>query len=122
MSILKKMSLWNAFLNFIPKVSSGGKEKRVISATFKCALTQPCIYLGEILSGNEKYAVRDNSLNEFTVRSRLIIKNFDSSDVGMYTCVGRNVFNNKGDREEGKIAVNFVKGMQLSHISMHDAQ
>ena len=27
-----------------------------------------------------------------------------------YTCVGRNGFNKEGDREEGHVQVNFVKG------------
>ena len=65
---------------------------------------------GEILSRNEKYSLTDYTLNEFTVRARLIIKQFGPSDVGKYTCVGRNVFNKEGDREQGHIVVNFVKG------------
>ena len=65
---------------------------------------------GEILSRNDKYSIADYILNEFTIRSRLIIRNFQDSDVGRYTCVGRNGFNKEGDREEGHILVNFVKG------------
>jgi len=64
---------------------------------------------GEILSRNDKYSVADYILNEFTIRSRLIIRNFEDSDVGRYTCVGRNGFNKEGDREEGHVQVNFVK-------------
>ena len=37
---------------------------------------------GEILSRNDKYSVADYILNEFTIRSRLIIRNFEDSDVG----------------------------------------
>ena len=66
---------------------------------------------GEILSRNDKYSVADYILNEFTIRSRLIIRDFDASDVGKYTCVGRNGFNKEGDREEGHILVSFVKGL-----------
>ena len=65
---------------------------------------------GEILSRNDKYSIADYILNEFTIRSRLIIPNFQETDVGRYTCVGRNGFNKEGDREEGHILVNFVKG------------
>ena len=39
---------------------------------------------GEILSRNDKYSVADYILNEFTIRSRLIIRNFEDSDVGRY--------------------------------------
>ena len=38
-----------------------------------------------------------------------IINNFESSDIGTYTCVGRNMFNNKGDREEADINVDFIE-------------
>ncbi len=65
---------------------------------------------GEILSRNEKYSLADYIVNEFTVRSRIMIKNFEAEDIGSYTCVGRNVFNKEGDREEGHIHVSFVKG------------
>ena len=64
---------------------------------------------GEILSRNDKYTLADYILNDFTVRSRLIINNFESSDIGTYTCVGRNMFNNKGDREEADINVDFIE-------------
>ena len=42
---------------------------------------------GEILSRNDKYSVADYILNEFTIRSRLIIRNFEDSDVGRYLSV-----------------------------------
>ena len=64
---------------------------------------------GEILSASEKYSTHDYILNEFTVKSRLIIKDFAASDMGSYSCVGRNMFNTKGDREEAKIIVKFIK-------------
>ena len=66
-------------------------------------------FSGEILTRNEKYSLADYILNDFTVRSRLIVKSFGASDIGTYTCVGRNMFNNKGDREEADIIVNFVE-------------
>ena len=65
----------------------------------------------EILSRNDKYSVADYILNDFTIRSRLIIRNVDSSDIGKYTCVARNVFNKEGDREEADIFVNYIKGI-----------
>lgn len=71
---------------------------------------------GEILSRNEKYSVADYILNEFTVRSRLMIKNFHATDVGRYTCVGRNVFNKEGDREQGHIFVSFAKKMEVPKL------
>ena len=71
---------------------------------------------GEILARNDKYSIADYILNEFTIRSRLIIRNFEDSDVGKYTCVGRNGFNKEGDREEGHILVNFVKGKSNSTV------
>ena len=61
------------------------------------------------MTRNEKYSLADYILNDFTVRSRLIVKSFGASDIGTYTCVGRNMFNNKGDREEADIIVNFVE-------------
>jgi len=66
---------------------------------------------GEILSASEKYSTHDYILNEFTVKSRLIIKDFAASDMGSYSCVGRNMFNTKGDREEAKIIVKFIKSL-----------
>ena len=64
---------------------------------------------GEIISRNDKYTVADYILNDFTVRSRLVIKNFQTKDIGIYVCAGRNMYNNKGDREEAKIAVGFLR-------------
>ena len=64
---------------------------------------------GEIISRNDKYTVADYILNDFTVRSRLVIKNFQTKDIGIYVCAGRNMYNNKGDREEAQIAVGFLR-------------
>ena len=61
------------------------------------------------MSASEKYSTHDYILNDFTVKSRLIIKNFAASDMGSYSCVGRNMFNTKGDREEAQIIVKFIK-------------
>ena len=89
-------------------------KSRISFTFFKFCLS---IFTGEILTRNEKYSLADYILNDFTVRSRLIVKSFGASDIGTYTCVGRNMFNNKGDREEADIIVNFVesKNSKLFH-------
>ncbi len=67
-------------------------------------------FSGDILSTTEKYSIADYHLNDFTTRLRLTITNVDEADLGLYVCVGRNIFNNNRDRVEASIAVDFIPG------------
>eukprot|EP00095_Tigriopus_kingsejongensis_P005368 maker-scaffold34_size539781-snap-gene-4.20 protein:Tk05368 transcript:maker-scaffold34_size539781-snap-gene-4.20-mRNA-1 annotation:"hypothetical protein SINV_08312" len=48
-----------------------------------------------------KYVRHEFAVNEYTIRSRLTIKDFSRSDQGIYKCICKNSMNTAGDNVEG---------------------
>lgn len=43
-----------------------------------------------MVSSNHKYIMHEYDVNEFSIRSRLTIRNFQPSDAGQYRCICKN--------------------------------
>jgi hypothetical protein len=68
---------------------------------------------GETISTNtEKYLQHEYVLNEYSMRSRLTIRDFsEKDDIGEYKCVCKNEINNSGgDRVEGSVFLTLERG------------
>ena len=65
---------------------------------------------GEMISmSNSKYLTHEFILSEYSIRSRLTIRDFNSQDIGIYKCTCKNVMNT-GDRVEGMVFLAMEKG------------
>lgn len=63
-----------------------------------------------MLSVSSKYSRHEQSKNEYTLQTTLVIHDFQPQDSGVYKCVAKNAMNGNGDRVEGVVYVHNVQG------------
>ena len=69
---------------------------------------------GEMISrSNSKYLTHEFILSEYSIRSRLTIRDFNPADIGIYKCTCKNDMNT-GDRVEGMVFLALEKGITNS--------
>lgn len=78
------------------------------------------IFSGETLSTNtEKYMQHEfeQEQNDYSMYSRLTIKDFSREDVGVYKCVCKNeVTNGRRDRVEDSVYLSMVLGKDVQYV------
>ena len=63
---------------------------------------------------HDKYLRHEYEINEYTVRSRLTVRDFSPGDAGLYRCVCKNAMNQGPDRVEGTVFLRLHQGKRVS--------